>query len=226
MSIHLHINSNIYTIFYSYQQGCEVWYFFDYHKTYMSYDQIYKAIRAAHDDDAEKTIRLLKRGNNTAGGMIIDPDKYYLISTYGRLACVTNTGEMKLVGTITQEQYTRVVLNCIDQGTLVKQDINFPLADLVQKHFDSLDGKPIDMVNFVTDHRNFRRRDNHIRNLFKNTHRGNCKRKKSNTLLVSKLYCNEMILILVYMLTFLLNICHQKGATRRWMAPIPCRSRY
>ena len=158
----------------------------------MNYDQVYKAIRAAHDDDAEKTIQILKQGNNTAGGMVIDPDKYYLISTYGRLASVdTNTGEMKLMGAITSSEHIIVKLHCIDQGTLVKQSINFPLADLVQKHFDGLDGKSIDMVNFLADHRNFRRRDNHIRNLFKNTHRGNCKRKKSNTLLVSKLYCNE-----------------------------------
>ena len=154
----------------------------------MNYDQIFEIIRAAHDDDAEKTIRLLKRGNNTAGGMIIDPDKYYLVSTYGRMACVdTDTGEMKLVGTITKDDYIRVKLHCVDQGNSVKHRIDFPLADLVQKHFDSLDGKSIDMVNFVADHRNFIRRDNHIRNLMKNTQRGNCKRKKSNTQLVSKL---------------------------------------
>ena len=153
----------------------------------MNFDQIFEIIRACHDDDIAKIIMLLKRGNNTAGGMIIDPDKYYLISTYGRLAYVdTNTGALKMKGSISDTGYIKVELSCVDQGNDNKQGITFPLADLVLNHFNSLDGKSMDMVKFVTDHRDFLRRDNHIMNLWLNTWIGNCKRKKSNTQLVSK----------------------------------------
>ena len=154
----------------------------------MSYAQIFEIIRLCHEDNAQEAIQRLMRGNDTAGGMVVDPHKYYLFSTYGRVACVADTGEMKLVGSINKDQYIKVQLNCIDQTTPTReQRIQFPLADLILKNFKSLDGEPMDMVKFVTDHRNFLRRDNHIMSLWLNTWVGNCKRKKSNTQLVSKL---------------------------------------
>ena len=54
----------------------------------MNYAQIFELIRLCHEDNAQEAIQRLMRGNDTAGGMIIDPHKYYLFSTYGRVACV------------------------------------------------------------------------------------------------------------------------------------------
>ena len=96
--------------------------------------------------------------------------------------------------------------------------ITFSLADLVDKHFN----ESVDSSNYVADHVNFRRRDNHYKNLRGNSWTGNSSRKRKYTFVVrSCLYlkltrrlwiCHKLILVTTF---FLLG-----SARRRRMASI------
>ena len=80
-------------------------------------------------------------------------------------------GIIKLIGKITSEQSIRVSLLCVNDHRGEK------LADLVDKHFN----KSVDSSKYVADHVNFRRRDNHYKNLRGNSWTGNSSRKRKYT---------------------------------------------
>ena len=116
-------------------------------------------------------------GNNVeeAGGWQLHQDKFYFISSYGRMVQVEN-GTMKLIGKITSEQSIKVSLLCVNDHHGEKW-ITFSLADLVDKHFN----ESVDSSKYVADHVNFRRRDNHYKNLRGNSWTGNSSRKRKYT---------------------------------------------
>ena len=123
---------------------------------------------------------LIRMGNNVeeAGGWQLHQDKFYFISSYGRMVQVEN-GIIKLIGSITSQQSIKVQLLCVNDNHREKY-INFPLADLVDKHFNQSD----DSSKYVADHVNFRKRDNHYKNLRGNSWTGNSSRKRKYTFVV------------------------------------------
>ena len=149
----------------------------------MNFDQWAAIEMACLNNNMELVMELVRRGNNVGdGGWQLHPDKYYFISSYGRMVQVEN-GSIKLIGSIRSGQYIRVELLCTNE-VHGEKSIPFPLADLVDKEFN----KSVDGSKYVADHKNFRRRDNHYKNLRRNSWKGNSSRKRKGTYLVRNLF--------------------------------------
>ena len=178
----------------------------------MNFDQIFAIHKANKEKDVTEVVRLLELGNDVEGGLILDPDKYYFYSSYGRIISVEGE-DIKLIGYIGRDQRVRVKLSCVNSANGDgKLKIDFPVSDLISKHFNGYEGKPIDILKFMTDHVLFKIRDNHCARLQDIAAKTNAGRKKSNTMkkLVSPFVVIQVELFLSHCISPITSIYHSK----------------